>query len=143
MRIRQKIANYLKIHKLEYENIELEIENGLMNIDEYIIYIQQINSWEGELENYEAEDIYNINIADFKLIPNKYYIPQYHHFIYNLNQDNMYNKDLFIFTQINGNHFNLLYDKNYNCFKDDNSKLIFNKEKSINFENIRNNINNN
>ena len=114
-----------------------------MNIDEYIIYIQQINSWGEELGNYAGKDIYSINIADFKLISNKYYIPQYHQFIYNLNQDNIYNKDLYIFTQINRNHFNLLYDKNYNCFKDDNSKLIFNKEKSINFENIRNNINNN
>ena len=55
----------------------------------------------------------------------------------------MYNKDLYIFTQINGNHFHLLYDKNYNCFKDDNNKLIFNKEKNIYFENIRNNINKN
>jgi len=33
------------------------------------------------------------------------------------NQDNKNNKDLCIFTQINGNHFNLLYDKNITVLK--------------------------
>jgi len=70
IRVRQEIANYIKEHRKEYENIELETEKGLKNIDYYIIYIQQINSWGGELEKYTSEEIYNINIADFRLVPN-------------------------------------------------------------------------
>ncbi len=86
IRVRQEIANYIKEHRKDYENIELETEKGLMNIDEYRIYIQQTNSWGRELEKYAAEGIYNINIADFSLVSNKFRLPQYHQFIYNLNR---------------------------------------------------------
>ena len=46
-----------------------------MNIDYYIIYIQQINSWGGELEKYASEEIYNINIEDYRIVSNKFRLP--------------------------------------------------------------------
>ena len=50
-RVRQEIANYLIVNKNNYVNIELETEDGLMDINQYIIYIQKDGVWGGELEN--------------------------------------------------------------------------------------------
>lgn len=49
----------------------------------------------------------------------------YHEFIYDCNHDNNYRKDLCILTNLNNNHYNLLFDKKYNCFKNNENKLIF------------------
>ena len=111
-RVRKEITDYLKINRNNYENIELATEEGMKNIDDYIIYTQQEGKWSGELEKYACLDIYNIIIADYKQITDKNLIPQYHQFIYNLNQGNDYNKVLCLLTNINNNHFNLLFDKN-------------------------------
>ena len=62
--------------------------------------------------------------------------PIYHQYVYNLNQDNDYNKDLCIITQVNNNHFNLLFDASYNAYKDEYNRLVLN----LNTRNI--NINN-
>ena len=50
-RVCQEIANYLIVNKNNYVNIELETEDGLMDINQYIIYIQKDGVWGGELEN--------------------------------------------------------------------------------------------
>ena len=50
-RVCQEIANYLIVNKNNYVNIELETEDGLMDINRYIIYIQKDGVWGGELEN--------------------------------------------------------------------------------------------
>ena len=42
-----------------------------------------------------------------------------------MNQDNIYEKDLYILTLINQNHYNLIYDKIYKYYKNKNNKLIF------------------
>ena len=62
----------------------------------------------------------------------------YHQYVYNLNNDDDYNKDLCIITQVNGNHFNLIFDKFYNCYKNINKELLFN----INHNSFANNDNN-
>ena len=90
----------MKIHKQEYQNIELETEDGLKNINEYIIYITQLVKYGAENEKYEVQDIYNINIVDFKEIVNRQYIPQYHKLIYSLNQDYNFQKDLCLMIQV-------------------------------------------
>ena len=75
MRFRQEISNYLKKHKGDYTNIELQTEIALMNIDEYIIYTQKLNIWGGELEKYAPQEILVINIADRRLITNNLLFP--------------------------------------------------------------------
>ena len=49
----------------------------------------------------------------------------FHHFVYNLNQDCNYDKDLCIITQVSHNHFNLLFHKSYHAYKNLNKRLIF------------------
>ena len=123
--VRKEIVDYLFQHKNDYIDIELETEDGLMNIDDYIDYIKRDGIWGGELEKYAAQELYNINIADYIEIKNSLTLQKFHKFIYNLNQDNIYEKDLCILTLINQNHYNLIYDKIYKCYKNKNNKLIF------------------
>ena len=85
---------------------------------------------------YASQEIYDINIADYKEIKNNLLKPIYHQYVYNLNQDNDYNKDLCIITQVNNNHFNLLFDASYNAYKDEYNRFVLN----LNTRNI--NINN-
>ena len=71
-----------------------------------------------------AMEIYNVNIVDYKEKIDNVNNKVYHEFVFDYNSGQDYNKDLCIFTQINGNHFNILFDKNYKCFKDKNNKLL-------------------
>lgn len=116
IKVRSDIVEYLNKHKNDYIDIEFDTEDGKKNINEYIKYISNLYVWGGELEKYAAQAIYKINIADYQAIKNKKGDIMYHRFIYSLNQDNNYEKDLCIITNINGNHFNILFDKKYNCF---------------------------
>ena len=49
----------------------------------------------------------------------------YHQFFSDCNHDQIYRKNLCILTNINNNHYNLLFDKKYNCFKNTENRLIF------------------
>ena len=80
-----------------------------MDIHDYIEYIAKPNKWGGELEKYAIQEIYNINIADYKIITNNKGELLFYQFIYNLNQDYNYNKYLCLITIINNNHYNLLF----------------------------------
>lgn len=107
-----------------------------MDINQYIIYIQKDGKLGGELEKYASKEIYDINIADYKEIKNNLLNPIYHQYIHNLNQNNNYNKDLCLITQVNNDHFNLIFDSSYNAYKDENNRLF------LNLNNTNNNINN-
>ena len=124
--VRKEIIDYLKEHKDEYEDIILETEDGNKNINDYIKYISQDGIWGGELEKYAAQELYKINIADYKeiLYENNKNNPQIQ-FIFNLNQDKNYNKDLCLLLFVNNCHYNLIFDKEYKPFKNKNNKLIF------------------
>lgn len=136
-RVRQEIANYSIVNRNNYVNIELETEEGLMNINQYIIYIQKNVKWGGELEKYARQEIYDINIADYKEIKNNLLNPIYHQ---NLNQDNDYYKNLCIITQVNNNHFNLIFDASYNAYKDENKRLVLNLiTRNINMNKVNSN----
>lgn len=140
-RVRSEICQHLKRNRINYQNLEIDTEEGLKFIDDYIIYIQKDGIYSGELEKYACQSLYNINICDYKEIKNQYFIPIYHQFIYNLNQDNNYNKDLCILTQVNNNHYNLLFDKNYNAYVNNKFELIINLYHQSN--NLSNNVTNN
>ena len=78
------------------------------------------------IEKYISEEIFNINIVDYLEEDNNNDINNsYHKFFSDYNHDGNYNKDLCILSNINNNHYNLLYDKEYKCFKNSNNKLIF------------------
>lgn len=141
LKLRKEIVNYLKLHKNEFSHSEFETEIGIVNINQYLEYIEKPKSWSGELEKYEVEELYNINIADYleKVDNNDITC---HKFLYDYNHDRNYLKDLCILTSINNNHYNLIYDKIYNVFKNNKLQLIFlnnmnmNKNKNTNIAKI-------
>ena len=142
-RVRSEICQHLKRNRINYQNIKIDTKVGLKFIDDYIIHKQKDGTHSGELEKFACQSLYNINIRDYKEIKNQYFIPISHQFIYNLNQDNNYNKDLYILTQVNNNHYNLLFDKIYNAYVNSIFELIINQyNQSNNLPlNITNNIN--
>ena len=123
--VRNEIVNFLKMHRNEFLDIELETEIGNMYIDDYIQYIENDGKWGGELEKYAAQIVYGINIADYIAVKNSTGNIIYHNFVYFLNQDNNINKHLCLISNIDRCHFNLLYDKTYKVFKNNENKLIF------------------
>ena len=132
-RVRSDLVNYLINNKSNFEQIAIETEIGKLEFNDYINYIKKPGSWGGDLEKYAAQTVYNINIVDYQQIeefPGSFS----HKYIYILNQDGNYNKDLCILSFISNNHYNLLFDKNYNCYLNENKFLIFSP--------INNNINN-
>ncbi len=80
-----------------------------MTIEKYISYISQDGKWGGELEKYAEQNIYKINIIDYRII-NSGNSTTFHDYVWNLNKDNNYNKDLCILTYVHNNHYNLLFD---------------------------------
>ena len=116
--MRKEVFNYLNLNKNQFLHLELETEIGLLKFQEYLNYIKNDGAWAGEIEKYAVEEIYNINLADYIQINNSNNI--YHEFFYDCNHDNNYAKDLCILTNINNNHYNLIFDKKYNCFKNNN-----------------------
>ena len=46
-------------------HLELETEIGVLKIEDYLKYLSKDGAWEGELEKYAVEEIYNINIVDY------------------------------------------------------------------------------
>ena len=94
------------------------------------------------IRKYSPQNIYNINITDYKEITEQNTNIKYNQFIYDLNQDNDYNKDLCILSQVNNNHFNLLFHVSYKRLKNSGGKLLFlNRYSNINEIHINNNNN--
>ena len=122
-KVRKEVFNYLTLNKNQFLHQELETEIGLLNFQDYLNYIKNDGSWAGEIEKYAVEEIYNINLADYIQINNNSNI--YHEFLYDCNHDNNYRKHLCILTNINNNHYNLIFDEKYNCFKNKENKLIY------------------
>lgn len=122
--IREKIVKYIEEHKIMFQHLQLETEIGLLNFNEYLNYIKTSQAWSGEIEKYAAEEIFNINIGDYIEEVNNHN-QVFHKFFSDSNHDNNYNKDLCLLTNISNSHYNLLFDKNYNCFKNEKSLLIF------------------
>ena len=122
-KVRKEVFNYLTLNKNQFLHQELETEIGLLNFQDYLNYIKNDGSWAGEIEKYAVEEIYNINLADYIQINNNSNI--YHEFLYDCNHDNNYRKHLFILTNINNNHYNLIFDEKYKCFKNKENKLIY------------------
>ena len=143
--VREKICNYIIQNKILFNHLEFETEIGLLDLDNYIDYIKKPNAWSGELEKYAAEELFNINIADFIETKSNINNLTIHKFFADCNHDQNYDKDLCLLTSINNSHYNLLYDKKYNCFKNENMKLIFlnniPKHKNLNINNKINLIN--
>ena len=81
---------------------------------------------DGNLEKLVVEEIYNINIADSIQTNYSDIKTIYLKFFYDYNNDNNYLKDLCILTQINNNHYNLLFDKNHKCYMNNKKELLFN-----------------
>ena len=140
--IRNNIVNYLIFHQNEFIHLEFETEIGVLNITQYIEYIKKDKAWSGELEKYISEEIFNINIVDYLEEDNINDMNNfYHKFFSDCNHDGNYNKDLCILSNIRNIHYNLLYDKAYNCFKNSNNQLIFlnNSTKKNLYDYIENN----
>ena len=97
-KVRKDIVNYLKLHINEIQKIEIDTEIGSLNNNNYINYISKLGTWGGELEKYAAEELYNINIIDYRLNLDNLNNPLYYQYIYFLNQDKNYKKDLCILT---------------------------------------------
>ena len=97
-KVRKDIVNYLKLHINEFQKIEIDTEIGSLNINNYINYISKLGTWGEELEKYAAEELYNINIIDYRLNVDNLNNPLYYQYIYFLNQDKNYKKDLCILT---------------------------------------------
>ena len=74
--------------------MEIETEVCISNIDEYTKYIKKQNSWSGELEKYVAEELYNINIADYIEVEDGTNNNNFHRFFIDCNHDNNYLKNL-------------------------------------------------
>ena len=72
--------------------MEIETEVCISNIDEYTKYIKKQNSWSGELEKYVAEELYNINIADYIEVEDGTNNNNFHRFFIDCNHDNNYSK---------------------------------------------------
>ena len=125
LKIREEIQNFIEINKSLFNHLEIETEVGILNIEDYIIYIKKPKSWSGELEKYSEQELYNINIADYIVVIDDTNNNIYHKFFTDCNHDNNYEKNLCILTSIANSHYNLLYDKKYNCFKNKNNYLIF------------------
>ena len=115
--VRNEIVNYLNEHKNEFAHLEIETEDRIKNIDEFLLYITDTKIWSGELEIYADEEIYNINIVDYIQFIEKKIIKIIHNYFFNYNHDNKNDKDLCILTNINYNHYNLLFDKKIKVFK--------------------------
>ena len=101
----------------------METDISLLNIEDYLKYISKDGEWAEELEKYGVEEIYNINITDY--IQNYGNNEIYYQFFSDCNHDQNYRKHLCILTNINNNQYNLLFDKKYNCFKNNENRLNF------------------
>ena len=129
--IRNEICMYIENNIEQFSDFIFETEIGILDIYQYINYIKKQNSWDGQLEKYIAEILYKINIVDYKenILPNNKII---YEFVANHNYDDNYNKDLCVFTQVNNNHFKLIFDINYNFHKTKENNLIaINKNKTL------------
>ena len=121
--IRQHVYEYLKINKDKFIDFIFDTDNKLLNNEEYIEKIKNDKFWMGDLEMSVLPQIYDATILVFELTPNGYVKLIYSY-------GDIYNNSKIFLTLcfVNGNHFNVLYEKK-NILSENNMNKNIDKKK--------------
>ena len=121
--IRQHVYEYLKINKDQFIDFIFDTDNKLLNNEEYIEKIKNDKFWMGDLEMSVLPQIYDATILVFELTPNGYVKLIYSY-------GDIYNNSKIFLTLcfVNGNHFNVLYEKK-NILSENNMNKNIDKKK--------------